>query len=311
MEMFDSGVRLGVTGASGKLGRLVVAQLLERVAPGQIVTLTRGSAARADFRGRGIDARVADYTQPESLLHALAGVERLLLISGAEQGHRLTHHRNVIEAALRAGVRELVYTSMLHADTSPIELAGEHRETEALLATSGLAYVVLRNGWYTENDTGSVPGALASGEIIGASGEGRFSWATRSDYAAAAGTVLTAHRFDSGRTYELAGDTGHTRSEFAAEIARQSGSPVRYRNLMPSEYASALITFGLPPEMAGLLADAELGAEQGALFNNRSELSALIGRPTTPLATSIALALSGAAKAAATADLSSSGGSRA
>ncbi|HEV2739019.1 MAG TPA: NAD(P)H-binding protein [Candidatus Elarobacter sp.] len=289
--MLDSGSRLGVTGASGKLGRLVIAQLLDRVGPGQIVSLSRGSPAQAEFRTAGLDARIADYTLPESLVVALAGVQRLLLISGAEHGQRLPQHRNVIEAALRVGVREIVYTSILHANSSQLELAGEHRETEALLAKSGLAYVVLRNGWYTENDTGSVPTAAARGEVIGASGQGRFSWAARIDYAAAAVSVLCAEHFEAGRVYELAGDNGYTRAEFAAEIARQTGSPVRYRNLAPAKYASALIGFGLPADLAGLIADAEVGAENGALFDDSRELSVLIGRPTTPLATSIALAL--------------------
>jgi NAD(P)H dehydrogenase (quinone) len=169
MKMSDSGRRLGVTGASGKLGGLVISQLLERAAPSDIITLTRGTASQAELRGAGIDARIADYTRPDSLIEGLTGVERLLLISAAEPGQRTAQQRNVIEASVRAGVREIIYTIMLHADSSPIDLAGEHRETEALLAKSGVAFV-LRNGWYTENGRNAAPEALGNHKRPSASG---------------------------------------------------------------------------------------------------------------------------------------------
>ena len=157
---------------------------------------------------------------------------------------------------------------------------------------------MLRNGWYTENDTASVPVAVARGEVIGASGDGRFSTAARADYAAAAVAVLIAPHIDSGRVYELAGDAAYTRAEFAAHITQLSGSPVRYRNVMPDEYAASLIAFGLPAQFAGLIAEGDAGAQTGALFDDGRALSALIGRATTPVATSFSLALD-AAKAPA------------
>lgn len=235
--------------------------------------------------------RIADYAQFDTLREAFAGTDRLLLISASEVGQRLTQHRNAIEAAKLADVKLLAYTSMLHADSSPLALAVEHRQTETLLKESGAPFVALRNGWYTENDLASVSAALAHGVLLGSSGNGRIAWAARADYAAAAAAVLTAGEHSSASVYELAGDEAYTRSELAAEIARQSGKPVEYRNLPEADYTAALIGAGLPVGMAGVLADSDIGASRGGLFDDSHQLSRLIGRRTTPLAESVSAAL--------------------
>ena len=222
---------------------------------------------------------------------ALAGIGHGLLISSSDLGRRVAQHRNVIDAAKRAGVALLAYTSVLHADTSPLGLAGEHRDTEALLRASGLPFALLRNGWYTENHTASIPAALAHGALIGSAGEGRIASAARADYAVAAAAVLTATQEVAGRVFELAGDEAYSLPELAAEVARQSGQPLGYADLPEADHKAALIGAGLPEALASLIADSDVGASKGALFDDGRQLSALIGRPTTPMAATVAQAL--------------------
>jgi NAD(P)H dehydrogenase (quinone) len=278
---------IAITGATGQLGRLVVEQLKAQLPAERLVALVRTPAKAADL---GIAAREADYTRPDTLAAALAGIDTLLLISSPEIGQRVAQHRNAIDAAQRAGVKHIVYTSVLRADTSPLSLAIEHKETESLVKASGVDWTFLRNGWYTENYTGSIAGALAGGAFIGSAGEGRISSAARADYAAAAVTVLTSPGHD-GKTYELAGDSAYTLADLAAEISRQSGKAIPYKNLPEADYAAALKGFGLPEGFAQAIAGWDVAASQGALFDEGRQLSRLIGRPTKLMAASVAAAL--------------------
>ncbi len=272
-----------VTGATGQLGRLVIQSLLQRQVPAsRIVAAVRNPAKAADLAAQGIVVRQADYSQPESLRTAFAGAEKVLLISSSEVGQRLPQHRNAIEAAQAAGVGLLAYTSLLHADTSPLGLAEEHRQSEALLRQSGLPHVILRNGWYTENYLASVAPALQHGAYIGAAGEGRIASAARADYAEAAAAVLTQPD-QAGKVHELAGDTAYTLADLAAAITRLSGKAVPYVNLSQADFEAALLKAGLPAPLAALLADSDAAAAWGALFDDQHQLSRLIGRPTTPL----------------------------
>lgn len=282
---------IAITGATGQLGRLVVARLKGTTAADRLVALVRTPAKAADL---GIAARQADYSNPATLASALAGIDTLLLISSSEIGQRTAQHRNVIDAARQAGVKHIVYTSLLHADTSPLDLAVEHVETERLLKASGIAHTVLRNGWYTENHTGSVPAALAGGAFIGSAGAGRISSAPRADYAEAAATVLTGTGHQ-GKTYELAGDESYTLADLAAEVSRQTGQQIPYKNLPEAEYAAALKGFGLPEGLANAIAGWDIGASKGALFDDGKQLSRLIGRPTTRLSEAVREALKAAA----------------
>lgn len=277
---------VAITGATGQLGRLTIAKLKTLLPAGQIVALAR-SPEKADL---GVETRAFDYDRPETLAPALAGVERLLLISSSEVGKRAPQHRAVIEAAKAAGVGEIVYTSLLHADRSPLSLAAEHVETEAALAESGIPHTILRNGWYAENYTGSIPTALQHGALIGAAGAGRVSGAARADYAEAAARVL-AEGGHAGQTYELAADDAWTLADLAAEISRQSGRDIPYVDLPEAEYAAALVKAGLPEGLAAAIAGWDAGAAQGALFDDGRALSRLIGRPTTPLADVVRAAL--------------------
>ncbi|TAL53039.1 SDR family oxidoreductase [Pandoraea sp.] len=270
-----------VTGATGQLGRLVIDGLLEKVPADRIVAAVRNPARAQDLAERGVVVREADYSRPETLAGALAGVEKLLLISSTEVDGRLPLHCAVIEAARQAGVSLLAYTSMLHADSSPAKLAIEHRQTEEAIVATGLPAVILRNGWYIENHLAMIPAVLQHGAIVGAAKEGRFSSAARKDYAMAAVVALTTDGHV-GKTYELAGDHAFTLAQLAAEVSRRSGKPVVYNDLAPDAYANVLTGLGLPTDLAALLADADLAASRGALFDDSGTLARLIGRTTTP-----------------------------
>lgn len=279
-----------ITGASGQLGRLVIQSLLTKVPASRIVAAVRNPQKASDLAALGVQIRRADYTDSASLDAAFQGAEKVLLISSSEVGQRLAQHRNAIDAAKRAGISLLAYTSLLHADTSPLGLAGEHVATEASLAQAGVPFVLLRNGWYTENYLASIPPALQHGAFIGSAGEGRIASAARTDYAEAAAVVLTTPG-QSGKVYELAGDEAYTLAEFSAELSRQSGKAIPYVDLPENDYKAALIGAGLPEPIAGLLADSDSGAAKGGLFDDTRQLGTLIGRPTTPLAVSMRAAL--------------------
>jgi len=281
---------IAITGATGQLGRLVIQNLLKTVPASQIVAAVRSPAKAADLAALGVQVRQADYAQPATLEAAFQGVDKLLLISSSEVGQRATQHAAVIAAAQKAGVKLVAYTSILHADSSPLGLAAEHRETEAALRASGLPFVLLRNGWYTENYAASVPAALQYGAVMGSAKDGRIASAARADYAAAAAAVLIKDG-QAGKVYELAGDSAYTLSEFASEIALQSGKPVVYNDLPEAAYAAALVQVGLPEGFAALLADSDVGASKGGLFDDSHQLSQLIGRPSTPLADVVKAAL--------------------
>jgi NAD(P)H dehydrogenase (quinone) len=274
-----------VTGATGHLGRLVVESLLAKGVPAtEIVGLGRQVDRIADL---GITVRQVSYDDRDALTAAFAGADRVLLISGSEVGRRVPQHTNAIDAAKAAGVGLVVYTSAPKADSTDMKLAAEHRDTERLLAASGLPHVILRNGWYIENY--SVEQALAHG-LFGAAGDGRISAATRADLAEAAAAVLVGEGH-AGKVYELGGEP-FTMAYLAEVISRESGQPVTYTDLSPEKYTEVLVGAGLPQPYAEILADSDRAASGGALEVPRTDLESLLGRPVTPLATAIRAALS-------------------
>ncbi|EPQ6905374.1 SDR family oxidoreductase [Citrobacter freundii] len=277
---------IAITGATGQLGQHVIESLLKTVPASQIVAIVRNPAKATALSQQGITVRQADYSDEAAFTTALQGIDKLLLISSSEVGQRAPQHRNVINAAKAAHVKFIAYTSLLHADTSPLGLADEHVATEQMLAESGIAHALLRNGWYTENYLASAPAALEHGVFIGAAGEGKIASATRADYAAAAARIISEDGH-AGKTYELAGDAGWTLSQLAAELAKQSGKKVVYQNLSEADFAAALKGVGLPAGLADMLADSDTGASKGGLFDDSHTLSKLIGRPTTSLADSV------------------------
>lgn len=282
--------RLLVTGASGQLGRLVI-EHVRRLDPGADITaMVRRPQAAEELAPFGVSTRTADYTDPSSLDAALTGIDRLLLISSSVIGQRIAHHKNVVGAAVRAGVSLVAYTSILRADTSELSLAAEHLATETMLRESALPFVILRNGWYLENDTGMLAPAVAHGAIIGSAGDGRHSSASRSNYAEAAALVLV-HGAPSGTVYELAGDEAFTLVQLAAAVSQRTGKAIAYRNMSEAQFRSALLGMGLPDPVATMLAETSAATARGALEDHGHALSRLIGHSTTSLADAVAAAI--------------------
>ena len=289
----DNQPRLFITGTTGQLGRLVIRALLKRTAPNTIVGSVRSpdhEVAR-QFRVQGVEIRVADYSRPDTLSAAFDGVNRLLLISSTSGEDRVAQHQNVINVAKAAGVGLLAYTSLLHADGSTSGLGEDHKRTEAALQASGLPFVILRHGWYTESHTASVPPALQYGAVIGSAEQGRFSSATRADYAEADAVVLTADG-QAGRIYELASDESYDLTELAGTIAAAADIAVIYQDMSKAQFKQALIGMGLPDHLAELIAESNVGASRGELEDHGRQLRVLLGRPTTTYHQLIEIAVS-------------------
>ncbi|MER6978954.1 SDR family oxidoreductase [Streptomyces carpinensis] len=280
-----------VTGATGHLGRLVVEQLLEKVPADRITAVVRTPEKAADLARRGVRISVADYNAPETFDDLFAAGDKVLLVSGNEfDKGRVQQHRVVIDAAKAAGVALLAYTSA--PGSLKAALADDHRGTEEALLSSGLPYTLLRNGWYHENYTEQLAPVLEHGAVVHAAGEGRISAASRADYAAAAVAVLTGEGHEN-KTYELGGDQAWGFAEFAAELSRQTGKEITYRQVSVEEYQGILTGAGLPEPLAAILAGVDASIEKGELVVGSGDLSRLTGRPTTPLAEAIATALKG------------------
>jgi NAD(P)H dehydrogenase (quinone) len=278
-----------VTGASGKLGRHVVEQLLEKVPAGQVTAVVRSPEKVADLAERGVRVAVADYNAPETFDGLFTTGDKVLLISGNEfDKGRVRQHSVVIDAAKAAGVALLAYTSAPGSLTA--SLADDHRGTERALLDSGVPYVLLRNGWYHENYTENLAPVLEHGAVVAAAGEGRISTASRADYAAAAVAVLTGEGHENA-TYELGGDEAWSFAEYAAELSRQTGREIAYNAVTPEALTGILAGAGLPEPAAAMFADVDAAIAKGELAVDSGDLSRLAGRPTTPLSEAVAAAL--------------------
>jgi len=277
-----------VTAATGHLGQLVIDELLERVPADQVVAVARNAAKAAPLAARGVEVRVADYNDPAALAKAFGAGDTVLLISGLE-ANRVAQHQAVIDAAKAAGVERIAYTSVLGGPEADFDLAADHITTEQAILDSGLPYTFLRNGWYHEVYTAQVAVQLEHG-VIGSAGDGRIGSAARRDYAAAAAVVLTGAGHEK-TAYELNGDIAWTLTEYAAELSQQSGKDVAYNNVPAETHVGVLTGAGLPEPLARIFVDVDNAIERGRLAGRGSDLTRLIGRPTTPLPDAIATAL--------------------
>jgi NAD(P)H dehydrogenase (quinone) len=282
---------IGISGASGRLGQIVVRQLHDLHGDQGIVALIRDADKSATLRAAGADVRPFDYDRPDQLAAMLDGVDKLLLISGNAVGERERQHRAVIEAARDAGVGLIAYTSVLRASETTLSIATEHRATEAVLAEVGVPYVLLRHGWYCENFVFRIRAAIATGTLPTCAGEGRISAASRDDFSEAAVAILTSPEDQAGRVYELAGSSSFTFHDLAADASSICGRSIDVVQMTPGELAAALIEIGIPEVAAGLIAKSDIGAREGGLVDDSRTLERIIGRPTISMATVLENAL--------------------
>ncbi|MGY5030451.1 SDR family oxidoreductase [Streptomyces sp. 900116325] len=282
-----------VTGATGELGRLVVDELLATVPASETAAVVRDKEKAAGLAARGVELRIADYDRPETLSDAFKAGDRVLLISGNEVGRRVPQHTAVIDAAKAAGVAQLAYTGVLGGPEADFRLAAEHKVTERLILDSGLPHTFLRNGWYTENYTANLAPVLAHGAVVSNAGEGRVASATRADYAAAAAAVLTGEGH-LGKAYELSGDVAWSLAEYAAEVSEATGKEIAYNGVPAAVHQEILVGAGLPEEFAAILVDVDEAIARGLLAGTNGDLARLLGRPTTPLAETVAAAVAAA-----------------
>lgn len=276
---------IAITGATGQFGAIALDFLKSKNA--NVIALVRNPAKILDT-----EARAFDYSKKEGQVEALQGVDTLILVSSSEVGQRTQQHTNVIESAKKTGVKHIIYTSLLGADqvNTIKSLADEHLETESVLKASGITYTILRNGWYTENYTASIPAAIANNAFYGSAKEGKISSALRAELAEAAVNVALGEGHEN-QTYELAGSSSYTLAELAAEISKQTGKEIPYIDLPTTDYAKALVQAGLPEELAKFLAECDANAANGALFSEDKTLEKLLGRPTAGLDVAIKQAL--------------------
>ncbi|MFD5789134.1 SDR family oxidoreductase [Streptomyces sp. NPDC127037] len=279
-----------VTGATGALGRLVVEHLLTTVPADRVAAVVRDKEKAAGLAARGVELRIADYDRPETLAGAFRSGDRVLLISGNAVGSRIPQHTAVIDAAKAAGVAQLAYTGILGGPDADFTLADEHRATEQLILDSGLPYTFLRNGWYTENQTENLAPVLAHGAVVGSAGEGRIAYASRDDYAAAAAAALTGEGH-LNRAYELSGDTALSYADYAAVVAKVTGKEIAHKDVPAAVHQEILTGAGVPEFFAAILVDVDQAVLRGRLAGTSGDLSRLIGRPTTPVADTVAAAV--------------------
>ena len=283
-------MKIAITGATGQLGNLVIEQLLQLTAAQNIVALVRKIDKAEHFKVQGIEPREFDYDRPETLVPALSGIDKLLLISANEIGRRTPQHQAVIDPAKVASEPYLAYTSLLRADTSPLGLAQEHRETEKLIQDSGITYTFLRNNWYSENYLAGVAHTIEIGTLFGAAQDGRISSASRIDYAEAAAKVLTSTGHEN-KTYELAGSESFSLSDLATFIGQAVNKDIIYQNLSAEEYTQGLTQAGLPAGLVDVIVDADIQTIQGAMYSDSKDLEQLIGHKTTSIQDAIKAAL--------------------
>lgn len=269
-----------ITGAGGQLGRLVASELGRRVAPSGVRLASRETAKLADLAAKGFAVARADFNDSASLQAAFAGATTVLVISGdAPNDIRIQQHRTAIDAAKRAGVGRVVYTSFTNASRASLfPFAWIHADTEAHLRQSGLGYTILRNSQYAENLGNAIAQAKANGALVMPGALGKVAYVTRADIAAATAAVL-AGEGHAGRIYELTGPEALDLAGIAAVLSAARGHPVRSVDADPAEYGKVLATVGLPTFLVEALLGIYAAAAAGEYAAVSTDTARLAGRP--------------------------------
>ncbi|WP_139993536.1 SDR family oxidoreductase [Paenibacillus paridis] len=271
-----------VTGATGQFGSIVIDTLLKTVPAEKLAVSVRTPEKAAHLQAKGVDVRHGDFDQPETLDQAFAGVDRLLIVSAdGDNATRIRQHQAAVDAAKKAGVGFIAYTSVAKADESTLSLAEVHRATEEAIRATGIPYSFLRNNWYAENEAGSVQGAIHGAPWLNAAGSARAGWALRSDYAEAAAVVLAGEGHDN-TIYELSGKP-LTQAELAAITGEVLGKAINVIEVDDAAFGQALRDAGLPDFVVAMFVDMQGPIRAGSLDVESADLETLLGRPATPL----------------------------
>jgi NAD(P)H dehydrogenase (quinone) len=273
---------VAVTGAGGQFGAAVVAELVARLGAGSVRALTRNPARVGE---PGLDVRRADFDDPDGLLGAFDGADRLLVVSTDRIGHRVAQHRAAVAAAARAGVGHVFYTSAVNADdpANPAPVVPDHRATEEALAASGLPWTALRNGIYTETLLLAVRPAVAAGVYASNGGDGAISYVTRADLAAATAAIL-AQPADPGRVLDLTGPEAVTGADVAAVLSRLTGREIRFQPLPDEVIEAGMSRAGLPAEAIAMAVRFGRAAREGHLGPVTDTVRRYLGREPTSVA---------------------------
>lgn len=284
---------IAIAGASGDLGGRVVERLLDRhdTSARQLILISRSPEKLARFAERGAEVRAGDFDDPTSLPAAFAGAQKALIISTDRAGHRVDGHKAAIDAAVAAGARSLVYTSVINpSDSNPVAVAWEHRATEHHLRATAPGWTVLRNSVYAEILAGSARSAIATGTHVANDGDGRTSYVAKDDCAASAAAVLAGAGHD-GRTYDITGPAAISADEAAALFSELSGTDIRVAHVDDASYAAALVQAGLPQAAAESYASFGTAARHGYAAPVSDSVRQLTGRQATPVRDTLAAAL--------------------
>jgi NAD(P)H dehydrogenase (quinone) len=276
-------MKIAITGATGQFGSLVIESLLKTVPVGDLVVSVRNPDKASDLKARGVEVRHGDFDQPETLDVAFAGVDRLLIVSAdGDNETRIRQHKAAIDAAVKAGVGFIAYTSVGDAEKSELFLAEVHRVTEEAIRATGIPFSFLRNNWYMENEVGSIQGAVAGAPWVTSAGSGKVGWAARGDYAEAAANVLTGKGHEN-TVYELSGKP-LTQDELTKIISEVVGKVIKVMQVDDEAYAKIMAEVGVPEPALPFVVAIQRGIREGWLDIESGDLENVLNRPVTPLA---------------------------
>lgn len=275
-----------ITGATGNLGSKIVKHVLELNKDHHIMVSVRNVEKAAALKQQGVEVRHGDFDDPASLDVAFAGVDRLVIVStDGDTPTRIKQHKNAIEAALKAQVKRIVYTSLTNADTSELVLAEVHKDTEKRLIASGINYKILRNNWYLENEIDSIKEGLATGTITSAYGEGKLGWLLRDEYAEAAAHAVLLED-NNNHIYTLS-NTLATIDEFAATLSDITGKTISVNHITDEQYAAGLKAANLPEGVVDFVVAISRGIREGSLATTSNDFQQLTGHQPQTLKESL------------------------
>ncbi|WP_160726037.1 SDR family oxidoreductase [Bacillus sp. USDA818B3_A] len=285
-------MKILVTGATGKLGSKVVDSLLKAIPASDLAVSVRNPEKAEGLRARGVEVRQGDFDQPETLDHAFKGIDRLLIISAdGDNETRIRQHTDAVNAAARAGVKFIAYTSLANASESKNLMAPPHVATEAAIIKTGIPYSFLRNNWYLENEIGSIQGALAGAPWVTTAGEGKVGWALQQDYADAATAVLVGNGHEN-TVYELSGPL-LTQEELASALGTVLGKDVPVQQVSDEKYAEIMKGLGLPDFVIPIVVGIQESIRNGSLAVESNDFEKVLGRPVTPINEALAQLVNG------------------